>query len=45
MLNPYAKLVVTTFSDRLFAAIGEAAESDAGVREVLEELQNREDSI
>ena len=41
MLNPYAKLVATTFSDRLFAAIGEAAESDAGVREVLEELQNR----
>ena len=41
MLNPYANLIITTFSDRLFAAVSDAAESDAGVREVLEELQNK----
>ena len=41
MLNPYANLIVNTFSDRLFAAISEAADSDEGVRTLLEELENR----
>ncbi len=41
MLNPYTNFVVTTFSDRLFAAISEAADSDEGFRSLLEELDNR----
>ncbi len=41
MLNPYTNFFVTTFSDKLFAAISDAADSDDGVRSLLEELDNR----
>lgn len=41
MLNPYTNFVVTTFSERLFAEISDAADSDEGIRSLLEELDNR----
>ncbi len=41
MLNPYTNFIVTMFSDRLFAAITDAADSDDGVRSLLEELDSR----
>lgn len=41
MPNPYANLIVATLTERLSAAVGEAAQSDAGVRKILKELQNR----
>ena len=41
MINPYANFVITAFSDRLFSAISEAADSNPGVRKILEELDGR----
>ncbi|MDE0309727.1 MAG: SCP2 sterol-binding domain-containing protein [Acidiferrobacterales bacterium] len=41
MSNPYTNYIVTSFSDRLLVAIGEAAQSDEGVRSLLQELDNR----